>query len=54
MVRYNIEDKNVFLFVGRLVKIKNVISAIDAISKLNQDENVLVIINGVESKLAQI
>ena len=49
MVRYNIEDKNVFLFVGRLVKIKNVISAIDAISKLNQDENVLVVIgDGVE------
>lgn len=46
---YKLEHKNVFLFVGRLVKLKNVKTAIDAFSLLNQEENVLVIIgDGVE------
>ena len=41
---YNLLGKKVFLFVGRLVAIKNVARAIEAFSKLNQEENVFVII----------
>ena len=36
--------KRVFLFVGRLVNIKNIDSAIRAFAKLDQNENVLVIV----------
>lgn len=47
--QYDLEDKNVFLFVGRLVGLKNLDSVIDAFSKLSQKQNILVIIgNGPE------
>lgn len=47
--RYNLEQKCVFLFVGRLVSIKNVKTAIEAFSKLDQKGNVFVVIgDGVE------
>ena len=39
-----LESKNVFLFVGRLVKLKNVDLIIEAFSKLDQTRNALVII----------
>ena len=42
--RFDLVGKNVFLFVGRLVKIKNVHTAIEAFSKLDQQKNVLVVI----------
>lgn len=42
--KWSVNDKNVFLFVGRLINLKNVRTIIDAFSKLNQKDNVLVII----------
>ena len=39
-----LKGKKVFLFVGRLVALKNVSNAIRAFAKLNQEENVFVII----------
>lgn len=41
---YGLEGKNVFLFVGRLVKIKNVDTVIRAFAKLEQNRNALVIV----------
>ena len=41
---YKLADKNVFLFVGRLVALKNVETAICAFSRLNQEENVFVVV----------
>ena len=41
---YNLIGKRIILFVGRLVNIKNVDSAIRAFAKVDQDENVFVII----------
>lgn len=41
---YALEGKKVFLFVGRLVDIKNVDTAIRAFSRLDQDKNVFVIV----------
>lgn len=41
---YVLEGKKVFLFVGRLVELKNVNTAIRAFSRLDQDKNVLVIV----------
>lgn len=41
---YVLEGKKVFLFVGRLVDIKNVDTAIRAFSRLDQDKNVFVIV----------
>ena len=41
---YSLFGKRVFLFVGRFVKIKNIDSAIRAFAKLNQQENVFVIV----------
>lgn len=49
--QYDLEDKKVFLFVGRLVALKNVETAIQAFSHLNQKENVFVIVgDGPERK----
>lgn len=42
--KMGISDKRVFLFVGRLVALKNVETTIRAFSRLNQDENVFVIV----------
>lgn len=42
--KYDLSDKIVFLFVGRLVAIKNVETIISAFSSLNQDSCALVII----------
>lgn len=42
--RYDLSKKNVFLFVGRLVEIKNVETAIRAFAKLDQQENVFVVV----------
>ena len=42
--QYGLEGKRVFLFVGRLVALKNVDTAIRAFSRLNQEENVFVIV----------
>lgn len=48
--QYGLEDKRVFLFVGRLVALKNVTTAIKAFARLNQKENIFVIIGeGPES-----
>lgn len=41
---YNLQDKKVLLFVGRLVKIKNVSFAINVINKLKADDLCLVIV----------
>ena len=41
---YGLEGNNVFLFVGRLVDVKNVDTAIRAFSQLNQVENAFVIV----------
>lgn len=41
---YGLQGKNVFLFVGRLVALKNVDTAIRAFSRLNQEENVFVVV----------
>lgn len=41
---YALEGKKVFLFVGRLVELKNVNTAIGAFSRLDQDKNVFVIV----------
>lgn len=41
---YGLQGKKVLLFVGRLVEIKNVQTAIRAFVQLNQDENVFVIV----------
>lgn len=41
---YALEGKKVFLFVGRLVDIKNVDTAIRAFSRLDQDKNVFVVV----------
>lgn len=42
--KYSLIGKKVFLFVGRLVALKNVENAIRAFSRLNQEENVFVIV----------
>ena len=43
--KYKLKNKKVILFVGRLVKLKNVVSAIKAFSKVDQNrENVFVIV----------
>ena len=48
---YHLEDKNVFLFVGRFVALKNLNRLIEAFSYLNQHENVLVLVgNGEEEQ----
>ena len=41
---YALEGKKVFLFVGRLVELKNVNTAIGAFSRLDQDKNAFVIV----------
>lgn len=41
---YNLTNKNVFLFVGRLVALKNVETAIRAFAKLDQEKNVFVVV----------
>lgn len=41
---YALEGKKVFLFVGRLVDLKNVDTAIWAFSRLDQDKNVFVVV----------
>lgn len=48
--KHHLEDKNVFLFVGRLVAIKNVPALLYAFSKLDQTNNVLVIIGSGEEE----
>ncbi len=47
---YHLFNKKIFLFVGRLVALKNVDSIIRAFSKLNQKEHVLVIIGDGNEK----
>lgn len=42
--KYNLFGKKIFLFVGRLVALKNVEIVIRAFARLNQDENVFVIV----------
>ena len=42
--QYNLEGKKVFLFVGRLVALKNVETIIRAFARLNQTENVFVVV----------
>ena len=44
MKQHGIEGKRVFLFVGRLVALKNVETAIRAFARLNQEENVFVVV----------
>ncbi len=49
--KYGLQGKKVFLFVGRLVALKNVETAIQAFSHLNQKENVFVVVgDGPERK----
>ncbi len=54
--KHNLPGKKVFLFVGRLVALKNVENAIRAFAKMNQEENVFVIVgDGPEKdKLIQL
>lgn len=47
---YNLKDKYVFLFVGRLVAIKNVDTIIEAYSYMNRNDCVLVIIGEGKEK----
>lgn len=42
--KYNLFGKKIFLFVGRLVNIKNIDSAIRAFAKLDQNEHLFVIV----------
>lgn len=42
--QFGLEDKKVFLFVGRLVALKNVETIIRAFARLNQKENIFVVI----------
>ena len=44
MTQHGLEGKRVFLFVGRLVALKNVETAIRAFARLNQEENVFVVV----------
>ena len=44
VIKYNLLGKRVFLFVGRLVKIKNVSTAIIAFSRIDQKDNVFVVV----------
>ena len=44
MEQYALDGKKVFLFVGRLVALKNVETAIRAFALLNQEENVFVVV----------
>ena len=44
MEQYALDGKKVFLFVGRLVALKNVETAIRAFARLNQEENVFVVV----------
>ena len=49
--RYNLANKQIVLFVGRLVKLKNLDTLLKAIAKLNQDNIQLVIVgNGTEER----
>ena len=41
---YRLDDKRIFMFVGRLVALKNVNTALRAFAQLNQEENVFVIV----------
>lgn len=54
--KHNLPGKKVFLFVGRLVALKNVENAVRAFAKMNQEENVFVIVgDGPEKdKLMQL
>ena len=42
--KYRLENKNVFLFVGRLVALKNVDTIINAFAQLNNDRTALVLV----------
>jgi glycosyltransferase involved in cell wall biosynthesis len=46
--QYNLFDKKVFLFVGRLVKIKNIEFLIKAFSKSRQEKDILIIVGDGE------
>jgi len=48
--QFHLEGKHVFLFVGRLVKIKNARIIIEAFSHLNKENNILVIIGSGEEE----
>lgn len=48
--KYKLAGKHVFLFVGRLVALKNVKTIIEAFRRLNQENNVLVIIGSGEEE----
>lgn len=41
---YNLENQKIILFVGRLVEVKNIGLLIDSVSKLNNDEWILLIV----------
>jgi len=49
MQDHQLQEKNVFLFVGRFVALKNINCIIEAFSKLNQENNALILVgNGEE------
>lgn len=48
----HLENKCIFLYVGRLVKIKNIDTIIRAFSKLDQNKNALVIVGDGEEKVS--
>lgn len=50
MKSFNLSDKNVFLFVGRFVALKNIPNIIEAFSHLNQKENALVLVGSGEEE----
>lgn len=50
MYKMQLEDKNIFLYVGRFVAIKNIETIIKAFSSLDQKENVLVLVGSGEEE----
>lgn len=50
MAQHNLENKNVFLFVGRFVALKNINRIIQAFSVLNKSDNALVLVGSGEEE----
>ena len=48
--KYGLGDKNVFMYVGRFIALKNINRIIEAFSRLDQQANVLVLIGGGEEE----
>lgn len=51
MHNMKLEDKNVFLYVGRFVALKNIETIINAFSSLDQKDNILVLVGSGEEEM---